>query len=212
MRTLATAVAGVTAAVALGTGVPAQASSPTAHHAVVASHAVAAGAAAGRVAPAVVVPPGRYAIGDSVMLGSKKLLTARGIRVDATVSRQFSAAVPLLASLRRANRLPRNVIVHLGTNGIVKVSDCKAIVNDAGPARRIFLVTAHGVRSWIPTANAHLRACAAAYPGRRVVVVDWDKAAAGHRSWFYADGIHPNPSGRPHYVALITSYLARYGL
>ena len=163
-------------------------------------------------APRVVVPPGRYAIGDSVMLGSKKLLTSRGISVNATVSRQFSQAVPTLAALRRANRLPRNVVVHLGTNGIVKVSDCRAIVDGAGTGRRVFLVTAHGARSWIPTANAHLRTCAKAYPGRRVIFIDWDKAATGHRGWFGPDGIHPNSTGRPHYVGLITSALARYGL
>jgi lysophospholipase L1-like esterase len=146
------------------------------------------------------------------MLGSKKLLNARGITVNATVSRQFSQAVPTLAALRRANKLPRNVIVHLGTNGIVKVSDCRAIVDGAGSGRRVFLVTAHGARSWIPTANAHLRTCARAYTGHRVVVVDWDKAATGHRSWFGSDGIHPNSTGRPHYVALISAYLTRYGI
>jgi hypothetical protein len=161
---------------------------------------------------AAAVPRGRYAIGDSVMLGSKKLLSAHSITVNATVSRQFSQAVPALAALRRAGRLPRNVVVHLGTNGIVKVSDCRAIVDSAGPGRRVFLVTAHGRRSWIPSANAHLRTCAKAYTGRRVIVVDWDRASTGHASWFYSDGIHPNAAGRPHYVALITGALSRYGI
>jgi hypothetical protein len=76
--------------------------------------------------PAAALPRGRYAIGDSVMLGSKKLLSARSITVNATVSRQFSQAVPALAAVRRAGRLPRNVVVHLGTNGNVRVSDCRA--------------------------------------------------------------------------------------
>jgi lysophospholipase L1-like esterase len=69
-----------------------------------------------------------------------------------------------------------------------------------------------GKRSWIPSANAHLRTCAKAYTGRRVIVVDWDKASTGHTSWFYSDGIHPNATGRPHYVALITGALSTYGI
>jgi hypothetical protein len=38
------------------------------------------------------IPPGRYAIGDSVMLGAKPQLQARGFTVDARKSRQFSDA------------------------------------------------------------------------------------------------------------------------
>jgi lysophospholipase L1-like esterase len=192
----------------VATAVPAHAVSPTSP---VAARSAAAPAGA-RALPAAVVPPGRYAIGDSVMLGSKKLLSARGITVNATVSRQFSQAVPILAALRAAHRLPRNVIVHLGTNGIVKVSDCRAIVDGAGTGRRVFLVTVHGARSWIPSANAHLRTCAKAYAGSRVIVIDWNKAATGHGSWFGSDGIHPNSTGRVHYVALITAYVSRYGI
>ena len=45
-----------------------------------------------------VIPPGRYAIGDSVMLGAREELTARGIKVNAVVSRQFRDAVPLVGS------------------------------------------------------------------------------------------------------------------
>ena len=39
------------------------------------------------------IPLGRLAIGDSVMLGAKGDLVARGFRVNATVSRQFRDAV-----------------------------------------------------------------------------------------------------------------------
>jgi hypothetical protein len=36
------------------------------------------------------IPPGRYAIGDSVMVGAKEELAARGIKVNAVTSRQFA--------------------------------------------------------------------------------------------------------------------------
>jgi hypothetical protein len=39
------------------------------------------------------IPPGRYAIGDSVMLAAKEELTARGIRVSATVSQAKFASL-----------------------------------------------------------------------------------------------------------------------
>jgi hypothetical protein len=163
-------------------------------------------------AAAVPVPAGTYALGDSVMLGSRTLLRRRGIVVDAVVSRQFSTAAATLASVRRAGRLPRNVVVHLGTNGNVALADCRALVDSLGGGRRVFLVTAHAPRSWVPLVNRHLRACAKAYAGHRVIVVDWDRAATGHPSWFAADGIHPSSVGRPHYVAVIAAALAAYGI
>ncbi|MBI1377095.1 MAG: hypothetical protein GC157_06405 [Frankiales bacterium] len=155
---------------------------------------------------------GTYAIGDSVMLGSKSLLTSHGITVNASVSRQFHAAVATVALLRRSGKLPRNLVVHLGTNGYVNLSDCTTIVNTAGPSRRVFLVTAKAPRSWIPLANKHLRACAAAYGGHRVVLVDWVRISSRHPEWFYSDRVHPNSTGRPHYVAMITTALRVWGL
>jgi hypothetical protein len=62
------------------------------------------------------ISPGRYAIGDSVMVGAREELTARGIKVNAVVSRQFRDAVPLLEQLEAAGRLRRKVIIHLGNN------------------------------------------------------------------------------------------------
>ena len=45
--------------------------------------------ATGAPALAAGIPAGRYAIGDSVMLGAKSQLQARGFVVDAVKSRQF---------------------------------------------------------------------------------------------------------------------------
>jgi len=46
------------------------------------------------------IPPGRLAVGDSVMLGAKGELVARGFRVNAIVSRQFRDAVSLVERLK----------------------------------------------------------------------------------------------------------------
>ena len=65
------------------------------------------------------IPQGRYAIGDSVMLGARQALVARGFRVNAVVSRQFRDVVPLVRQLAAGGHLPIEVIVHLGTNGLL---------------------------------------------------------------------------------------------
>jgi len=61
------------------------------------------------------IPPGRLAIGDSVMLAAKEELTARGFRVSASISRQFRDSVPLVRRLKEAGKLRRTVVIHLGT-------------------------------------------------------------------------------------------------
>jgi hypothetical protein len=164
------------------------------------------------VRPAVVVPVGRFALGDSVMLGSRSLLGAQGFRVDATVSRQFAAAPALVRARLAARRLPRNVVVHLGTNGTIRLSDCRAVVTSAGTARRVFLVTDRVPRSWMAANNRTLRACDASFLTSRVVLVDWATYSARHRAWFAADGFHPSSLGRGYYTRLIDSGVDRFGL
>ena len=175
-----------------------------------ATAATATMAAAPVPSPGTTVPSGAWGIGDSVMLGSHRLLNAAGIRVDAVVSRQFGQAVSRLRALRRTGHLPANVIVHLGTNGVVTLADCRELVDAAGSQRRVFLVTVYASRSWIARDNVRLRTCAASYAAHHVVLVDWRRAAAQHPQWFGSDGIHPNIPGRRAYTGLITRSLAAY--
>lgn len=145
----------------------------------------------------------RYAIGDSVMLGARDALRARGFTVDAAVSRQAYVGPALLR--RKGARLPENVVVHLGTNGTFPLATCKRMVTQAGPKRRVFLVTVNVRRSWERSNNAVLRSCDAAFPGDRVTVIEWKRAAAPHRAWFYSDGVHLRPSGRRAFARMISN-------
>jgi len=172
----------------------------------------AATSARGTAVAAAVVRAPAYGLGDSVMLGSKTLLAARRIPVNAAVSRQFSAAPALVAAWARAGVLRRNLVIHLGTNGTIAAKDCRSVVTTAGPTRRVFLLTVHAKRSWTAQANKAIRACAAAYGPKRVIVLDWDAAARLHPSWLSADGIHPNSTGRRYYTSLIVNGIARYGV
>ena len=81
----------------------------------------------------------------------------------------------------------------------------------AGPARRVFFVTVIGPRSWMAPNDRVLKACAARHH-QQVVIVDWAAVSASHPNWFGPDRVHPNPTGRKQYNALILSALKTYGV
>ena len=127
-----------------------------------------------RASPAsAATPPGRYAIGDSVMLGAREELIARGIKVNAVVSRQFRDAVPLVQRLKAAGRLRRKVIIHLGNNGIlIAAADCDRIAEIAGPGRTVYLVNLkipRFVSADPERATGRLRAATCEHPADRLV-------------------------------------------
>lgn len=153
---------------------------------------------------------GRLAIGDSVMLGAAPSLRRAGFKVDAAVSRQFSTAAGILRHYGAA--APRNVVLALGTNGTITASACKGFVAAAGANRRVFLVTNKVPRKWEASNNTALRRCDAAFPGNRVVVVDWHALAVRNPAWFYGDGYHLKPAGQSGYTRLIDGAVDRLGL
>ncbi|MCD6021627.1 MAG: peptidoglycan-N-acetylmuramate O-acetyltransferase [Actinomycetia bacterium] len=166
---------------------------------------VAIGSVALTPTPAVAgIPPGRIAIGDSVMLAAKDELATRGFRVNATVSRQFRDAVPLVERLKAAGRLRRKVIIHLGNNGIlIQAADCNRISELAGPNRTIYLVTLKIPRWYRATQNERLAACA--QRRANTVLVTWFFLSRDHPSWFAADGFHLTPVGQARYAAFLAT-------
>lgn len=145
---------------------------------------------------------GPYAVGDSVMLGARTQLLARGFSgVNAVKSRQAYVAPALLR--KRAERLPHAVVVHLGTNGSIPMPVCRRMVDAVGPGHVVFLLTVHVPRRWQKADNDVIRRCAAAYPARRVRVIDWDAAASAHPGWLYADRTHLTPAGAAGYARLL---------
>jgi hypothetical protein len=153
------------------------------------------------------IPPGRLAIGDSVMLGAKDELMAKGFRVNAVVSRQFRDAVPLVERLKAAGRLRRKVIIHLGHNGIlIQSADCNRISDVAGPDRTVYLVTLKIPRWYRTTQNERLAACAQRRANTRLI--DWYRFSHDHPSWFAADGYHLTAVGQAKYAAFIGSATA----
>lgn len=135
------------------------------------------------------------------MLGAKGELKRRGYTVNAAVSRQAYSAPAMVR--KRSSSLPRNVVVHLGTNGTFPLETCKRIVMNAGKSRRVFMLTVAVRRSWERSNNAVIRRCAEAFPAGRVTVVDWKALASRHPSWFYSDGVHLKSAGALGYARLI---------
>ena len=146
------------------------------------------------------IPAGRYAIGDSVMLGARSALVARGFRVNALKSRQFDDSIRLVRDLAAGGHLPVNVIVHLGTNGLIDGADCDRLVHVAGRDRHVWLVTVKVPRPYRDANNARLHACAHRHDNASVI--DWYATSRYHRAWFYSDGYHLRPSGQREYAAL----------
>lgn len=169
--------------------------------------------ASGLVTPPQVasVPAGIWGLGDSFLLGSARVLKAHGVRVDAKVGRQFFEGINELRAEAHSGSLPRNVLIHLGTNGSVSPSQCDSVFNYVGPDRRVFLVTVIGPRSWMKPDDVVLRACAKRH-ATQAVIIDWAGVSASHPEYFGPDRVHPNPTGRPVYNALLLDALKRYAI
>src|SRR5919108_2064953 len=148
------------------------------------------------------IPAGRYAIGDSVMLGARDQLAARGFRVNAHVSRQFRDAVGIVQDLKAARKLRRKIVIHLGNNGIlIEGSDCDRISNIAGARRTVYLVNLKIPRAYRATQNRRLAACARRHAN--TLLLDWFHLSKDHPSWFAPDGYHLSATGRARYASFL---------
>ena len=172
----------------------------------------------GIVASGLVTPPqtaaihsGIWALGDSFLLGSARVLKANHVRVDAKVGRQFFEGLNVLRTALRSGSLPRNVVIHLGTNGSLNAKQCDSVFGYVGPNRRVFFVTVIGPRAWMKPDDAVLRACAVRHAAQ-AVLVDWAGVSGSHPEYFGPDKVHPNPKGRPVYNALILGALKKYAI
>jgi hypothetical protein len=159
---------------------------------------------AGVVPVSAAIPPGRMAIGDSVMLGARDELRATGWRVNARVSRQMRDADATILALKRRGRLLKKVVLHLGTNGPFVESDCVAAVRAAGRHRHVYLVTIKIPRSYRAPNNRRLHSCARRFA--TVSLIDWFTHSHTHASWFARDGYHLTATGQDAYAA----YLERF--
>jgi hypothetical protein len=169
-----------------------------------------AGSSAGD-APARTAPPSYapydgevFAIGDSVLAGAAACLEARGVKVNAEQSRQVSAALEIL--IKRAGSLPPRVIVHLGTNGGAKPAELDAIMEVLGPERLVLWSTIQlpddpSRYTYERSTNDAIAALADRYPNVRIF--DWESLSRQQPEWLYVEGIHMTPQGCEGYARLV---------
>jgi peptidoglycan/LPS O-acetylase OafA/YrhL len=159
------------------------------------------------------VPPATKvtAIGDSVMLGAHDALAQAvgaiplALQIDATVSRQFDDAIEVAGLLGAAGVLGDRVVVHLGTNGVIRPEQLEELLQALSGVPRILLVNASVPRPWEQQVNETLAAGAASYRNARLV--DWKAASVAHPEYFVDDGVHLTPEGAAAYGQLIASSL-----
>jgi hypothetical protein len=137
------------------------------------------------------------------MLGAAEALARAGIKVDARGCRQMSAGVDILARRKRKRRLPRVVIVALGTNWVVTRGDTRRALRILGPRQKLVLVTP---RSSADAGDARIMRRVARNHPHRVCLADWRRVSAGHPEWAPGDGIHLSASGIAAYTRLLKPY------
>jgi hypothetical protein len=147
------------------------------------------------------VPGGRFGVGDSIMLSASDELADYGFGTNAEVGRQFSAGVPVVKRLAKHGKLPRHVVIHLGTNGPVDIDDCHALIGYAAK-RQVYLVNVRVPRDWEDDVNRTLRSCAASYG--RVHYLNWRKKSGRHLDeWIAEGGYHLTAEGQDGYAGWI---------
>jgi hypothetical protein len=140
-------------------------------------------------------PP--LAIGDSTMLLAVKPLARAGFEANARGCRPVYEGLDMLVKRRRARRLPRIVLLHLGLNAGVATGEIRRALGILGPRRVLVLVTPRGGHDY-----RTIQAAGRRWP-RRVRVLDWVRAYRGHREYFSEPhGLHLSDTGVRVFVRL----------
>jgi hypothetical protein len=146
-------------------------------------------------------------VGDSVVLGSADTLRAAlgpGTVVDGEVGRQFTRGPAIVAAWTAAH--PGPVVVHLGSNGIIRDDDLEAIVRSAA-GRRVVFVTVAVPRRWEQPDNTTLRQAAQRHPGQ-IVLADWNALVEADPGLLGPDHVHPSVRGRTALATVVGAALS----
>jgi hypothetical protein len=145
--------------------------------------------------------PEPMAIGDSVMLLAVNRLAGAGFNVNAQGCRQWRQGHAILRSKKRQGRLPRLVVMALGTNWNITRDDIGRTRRMLGRRRVLAIVTPREPGGYTRDART-IRAAVRAHP-RNLKLIDWVRFSRGHGNWFSGDGIHLSWTGVTNYVRCI---------
>ena len=151
------------------------------------------------------IPP--VVFGDSVVLGARESLKAvmGEISIDAAVSRQPEAIAERIRARRDERRLGPDVVIHMGTNGIVQEEDLKPILEELRDRNRVVVVNVRVPRVWMKPTNEMIASLVAQYPNVRLA--DWNTVSKGKKNYFAPDGVHLTKTGAEVFGNLVNDTL-----
>lgn len=143
------------------------------------------------------------AIGDSVLLGSSRLLklSLPGTDVHATIGWQAADVIRQLKTLKSSGSVRPVALVHLGTNGYVTEDQLRQILSMLSDCKRVVLVNTHVPRRWMEANNALIDSVAPDFPN--VVVIRWSDASDNKPDYFVSDGVHLTTLGQRVFITEI---------
>ena len=153
----------------------------------------------------VVAPPHVLVIGDSVAVGATPALQRAldgDVTIDAAVGRQFAVLGDVIRFYTERDRLPANLVIHLGSNGPVSDKVLDDALGALAPGTRAFVVNVRVPKPWSGSSNAAIERAVTRWPDT-ARLVDWNAASRAHGDWFAADGVHLTVAGGDAYAALI---------
>jgi len=136
-----------------------------------------------------------YAIGDSVLLGSKAYLdkTIPGIRIDAAVGRQASNGLKVIQEWAGQPHKASTVLVHLGTNGYINEGQFKELLHSLADVPHVIIINVHADRRWTTPNNEIIARMPQEFPN--VALIDWHGVSEQQPDYFVKDGIHLTRKG-----------------
>lgn len=148
-------------------------------------------------------------VGDSVAVGAAPALQRLmpSIQIDAAVSRFVWDAPDIVSAHKAQGTLRRFLVLSLNTNSASSVQRFEQIAAAAGKDHVLVIVTGHGERSWIPTANKAASDYVATHPDS-AVLADWNAAITPHPEMLASDGIHPEGKGKDLYASTVRDAIA----
>jgi peptidoglycan/LPS O-acetylase OafA/YrhL len=140
-------------------------------------------------------------VGDSVMLGSSRLLKARlpGTDLHATMGWQAADVLRQLQSLKKAHALRPVVVVHRGTNGYITEPQLRQILGLLATCDRVVLVNTRVPRRWMASNNELIDDVAPDFPN--VLVVRWSDTSDKKPDYFISDRVHLTAKGQKALIA-----------
>ncbi|NLA87186.1 MAG: acetyltransferase [Clostridiales bacterium] len=147
-------------------------------------------------------------IGDSVGIGVEPRLKEYypNTVLYAEVGRQFYQARPIVKQLLQTHALSSTVVIELGSNGIIKESHMRELIELIGSDRKIVFVNTQVPRSWCEGVNSTLEKISADYDN--AIIADWYSVSVDKAEYFYKDGVHTSKTGTAVLAEVIADAIA----